>query len=130
MIRDPLRKKYVADTPEERVRQWFIGVLLSRGVPEPLMKSEVSMKYGGKPYRADILVYDRSGAPLAIVECKREDVPVTGKTAEQALRYHGVLGVRYIMLTNGKNTYVYRKDETGFAPVDALPSYEEMLCPL
>ena len=26
-IWDPLRKKMVALTPEERVRQWFIGVL-------------------------------------------------------------------------------------------------------
>lgn len=27
LIWDPLRKKQVALTPEERVRQWFIGVL-------------------------------------------------------------------------------------------------------
>ena len=32
---DPLRRKWVAATPEEKVRQWFIGVLKdSAGVPE------------------------------------------------------------------------------------------------
>ena len=37
---DPLRKKTVALTPEEKVRQWFIGVLKERmKVPEYMMMS-------------------------------------------------------------------------------------------
>ena len=43
---DPLRRKWVAATPEERVRQWFIGQLSGAGqVPTWLMMSEVSMKF-------------------------------------------------------------------------------------
>ena len=43
---DPLRKKAVALTPEEKVRQWFIGVLKERmKVPEYMMMSEVAMKF-------------------------------------------------------------------------------------
>ena len=38
---DPLRRKEVAETPEERVRQWFIGVLSGSGFPMGLMGSEV-----------------------------------------------------------------------------------------
>lgn len=130
MIWDPLRRKEVAETPEEKVRQWFIGVLSDAGVPAGLMMSEVSMKFGQKPYRADILVYDRSGSPLAVVECKRPEVKVTARVAAQALRYHASLGVRYIMLTNGNNTYIYRREGDGFAPCESLPTYEEMLCQL
>ena len=75
---DPLRKKAVALTPEEKVRQWFIGVLKERmKVPEYMMMSEVAMKFGGKDFRADILVYGRDTAPLMVVECKREDVPMS-----------------------------------------------------
>lgn len=125
---DPLRKKEVAPTPEESVRQWFIGQLADAGVPMGLMMSEVSIKYGGKPYRADIVVYDRSAAPVAVVECKRPEVSVTGEVALQALRYHGVLGVRWIFLTNGGSTYIFKREGGGFVPVTAMPSYNEMLC--
>lgn len=44
---DPLRKKNVTLTPEERVRQWFISVLRDvMKVPMHMMMSEVGMKYG------------------------------------------------------------------------------------
>ena len=72
---DPLRRKEVALTPEEQVRQWCIGVLSGDlGVPLHMMMSEVGMKLGGKQFRADILVYDRHARPLVVVECKRPEV--------------------------------------------------------
>ena len=65
MLFDPLRKREVADTPEERVRQWFIGVLKDpMGVPEHFMMSEVSLKLGSKPFRADIVVWSKQAEPL------------------------------------------------------------------
>ncbi|MBO4671514.1 MAG: type I restriction enzyme HsdR N-terminal domain-containing protein [Bacteroidales bacterium] len=127
---DPLRCKEVAATPEERVRQWFITRLRDDlGVPAHLMMSEVGMKFGGKPYRADILVYDRSGQPLAVVECKRPDIELGGETARQALRYDMVLSVRWIMLTNGHRTFVYRRSGDSFEPCATIPDYETMICP-
>ena len=128
MTWDPLRRKEVADTPEERVRQWFIGILLQAGCPAGLMGSEVAIEHGSKAYRADIIVYDRNGLPLAIVECKRPGVRITQRVAEQALRYYGILGACFIMLTNGNNTYIYKKEGDTFTVCDKLPSYEEMSC--
>ena len=56
-IWDPLRKKDVALTPEERVRQWFIGVLAGEmAVPMHMMMSETGFRLGDKQFRADILV--------------------------------------------------------------------------
>lgn len=47
MVWDPLRRKNVPLTPEERVRQWFITVLKDRmQVPLHMMMSEVGMKFG------------------------------------------------------------------------------------
>ena len=64
---DPLRKKEVAATPEEKVRQWFIGVLRDEaGVPVHMMMSEVPLAYGQKPLRADIVIYRRDLSPAAI----------------------------------------------------------------
>ena len=130
LIWDPLRKKEVAATPEERVRQWFIIQLRDAfGVPEHMMNSEVGFKFGAKSWRADILVYDRAGKPLAVVECKRPDVALDAHVIEQAMRYNSVLGVRYLFVTNGKLTYLYGLKGDTFVPLDRIPSFEEMLCP-
>ena len=124
---DPLRRKWVAATPEERVRQWFIGQLSDKAlIPAWLMMSEVPMKYGQKSWRADIVVYSGDGTPLAIVECKRPDVAIDGAVAEQALRYSAVQNVKYIFLTNGKETYVYKRKDAGFEPMKHFPKYLEM----
>ena len=125
---DPLRRKEVAATPEERVRQWFVGVLTNSHVPAHLMMSEAAMNFGSKRWRADILVYDRAGMPLAVVECKRPEVNVDSDVAAQALRYNLVLDVHWLMLTNGTRTLVYRREGSGFVPCDHLPDYEEMIC--
>ena len=125
---DPLRRKEVKATPEELVRQWFVQLLLREaGVPAHLMMSEVGFRWGGKRYRADVLAYDRQGRPLAVVECKRPDVALESAVAEQAMRYNSVLDVRWIFLTNGTKTLVFKREGDRFAPFGALPRYEEML---
>jgi len=130
LIWDPLRRKEVAATPEERVRQWFIIQLRDTfGVPEHMMNSEVGFKFGAKSWRADILVYDRAGKPLAVVECKRPDVALDAHVIEQAMRYNSVLGVRYLFVTNGNLTYLYTLEGDTFVPLDRIPTFEEMLCP-
>ena len=130
LIWDPLRKKRVTATPQERVRPWFIVQLRDVfGVPEHMMMSEVGFRFGGKPYRADIVVYGRDAAPLAVVECKRPEVELTPAVLEQAMRYNSVLDVRLLAVTNGKKTYLYRLEGERFVPMDRIPSYEEMLCP-
>lgn len=125
---DPLRKKEVPLTPEEQVRQWCISEVLAKGasVPMHMMMSEVGFRYGNKRYRADILVFDRSARPLALVECKRPDVSITSQVAEQALRYDAVLDIQFIILTNGLTTRMFRRNGKSFESCTHLPSYEEM----
>ena len=128
-IYDPLRRKPVADTPEERVRQWFIGELTGTfGVPAHLMMSEAPLRFGAKSYRADILVYDRNGEPLTVVECKRPDVLLSPAVARQAMRYDAVLCVAWIILTNGNNTLVFHREGGVFAPYPTVPQFDTMLC--
>ena len=128
-IWDPLRKKEVALTPEEHVRQWFISVLSKQlNVPLHMMMSEAGFKLGDKQFRADILVYDRSVQPLMVVECKRPEVELTPEVLDQAIRYNMVLNVRYMVITNGKNTYICGKTENGYGFLDHFPKYEEMIC--
>lgn len=127
-IWDPLRKKNVTLTPEEKVRQWFISVLSENmKVPVHMMNSEVAFNLGDKMFRADIMVFDRAARPLAVVECKRENVPLDTKVLDQAVRYNMALNVRYIMVTNGRSTYILKRGAEGFAPVKDLPTYNKML---
>lgn len=127
-IWDPLRKKEVALTPEERVRQWCIGVLNKDfSVPLHMMMSEAGFRLGDKQFRADILVYDRSARPILVVECKRPEVELTAEVLDQAIRYNMVLNVKYMIITNGTITYVFSKEEGQFTAVGTLPRYEEMI---
>jgi len=130
-IYDPLRKRLVPRTPEEEVRQWFISVLgKEAGVPLHMMMSEVAMSVvtpsGTKPYRADILVYSRQGNPLMVVECKRPSVKLSGATAQQALRYATILGVRYVALTNGTVSRMFELRGGKSTGLDTLPDYDAM----
>lgn len=130
---DPLRRKEVALTPEEEVRQWCIKVLSTElGVPMHMMMSEVGFRLGDKQLRADILVYDRQARPLAVVECKRPEVALGREVLDQAVRYNMVLNVRYMIITNGRQTFACRRtDEDGqvrYVFIDKVPSYNEMIC--
>ncbi|MBQ9474758.1 MAG: type I restriction enzyme HsdR N-terminal domain-containing protein [Bacteroidales bacterium] len=126
---DPLRHKEVADTPEERVRQWFIGELINIfHVPAHMMMSETGFLFGSKPFRADILIYNRSGEPMAVVECKRPDVKIDASVVEQAMRYEAALNLKIIFLTNGNFTYLYIRKGDKFVPCTEPLDFEKMLC--
>ena len=127
-IWDPLRKREVTLTPEEQVRQWFIGVLnKDMQVPMHMMMSEAGFRLGDKQFRADIIVYGRDAQPLAVVECKRPEVELTKGVLDQAVRYNMVLDVKYIIITNGRRTYICQRKGESFSFMDSVPVYNEML---
>ena len=133
IIWDPLRKREVTLTPEEKVRQWCIGVLSQRfQVPMHMMMSEVGIRLGGKQMRCDIMVYDRQARPLLVVECKRPEVELTGEVLDQAIRYNMVLNVKYMVITNGTRTCAFVRTSEGndirFVPLKDVPVYNDMIC--
>lgn len=128
VIWDPLRKKEVALTPEEKVRQWCIDVLSRQcKVPLHMMMSETGFKLGGKQFRADLVVYDRQARPVAVIECKRPEVELDKEVLDQAIRYNMVLNVKYILITNGVKTYICRKGSERYEFIDYVPDYNEMI---
>lgn len=113
-IFDPLRKKQVARTPEECVRQSVIAWLRDeKGIPEVRMQSEWPFKYNGLQYRADIVVFDRNLVPEMLVECKAPSVRIDGTVIEQVIRYTRVVRARKIVVTNGTTTFFFTLDDTG-----------------
>ena len=101
-ILDIIRRRYVALTPEEGVRQAVIRYLHDKkGYPLELMQVEGAIMLNGMTRRCDIVVYDVSVRPYIIVECKNESVALSQKVLDQACRYNLVLQVPYLWLTNG-----------------------------
>lgn len=125
---DPLRKKYVALTPEENVRQQMITYLNEkRGWPLHQMMSETEIKIGEVRLRCDIVCYDKNLKPKMIVECKRPTVKITSKTFEQLWNYALILKVDYIVATNGKKSYCcrYNRNEQKYDFIEDIPSYNQ-----
>ena len=108
---DPIRKIYCTLTPEEEVRQKTLYYLVEiKKYPAGLIAVEYSIKVNNLPKRCDIVVFNKSGLPEMIVECKAESVPITQKVLDQAIRYYSGLNVNYLLLTNGKTMFCYRID--------------------
>lgn len=126
MIFDAFRKKYVVLTPEEWVRQNFVQFLVTEKKYSPaLIVFEQALKYGELKKRADVLIYDRSGTPLLMVECKAPEVKIGQDTFDQVARYNMSFKVPYLVVTNGldhfcclmdyeKGSYQFLEEIPGF----------------
>ena len=124
---DPLRRRFVALTPEEEVRQKVLYLLVEHlKVPAGLLAVEYSVKVNGMDKRADAVVFGAEGQPLMIVECKAASVTLTEAVLDQAVRYHSALNPKYLLLTNGTATYCFKAEGLELAPLDHLPDYTEM----
>lgn len=129
-IYDRLRKRYVALTPEEWVRQHFVNYLIEhRGYPGSFMANEVGVTLNGTRRRCDTVVYDNQLRPRAIVEYKAPSVALTEKVFDQIVRYNMVLRVGYLMVSNGMRHYCCRIDySTGtYVFLHDIPGYTEIL---
>lgn len=127
LVFDPLRKRFVALTPEEEVRQQVLRLLVETlKVPSGLVAVEYSVKVNGLDKRADVVVFGTDGRPLMIVECKALSVMLTQAVLEQAVRYHSALKPKFLLLTNGTTTYCFKAEGTTLIPMDHLPDFAEM----
>lgn len=111
LIFDEIRRRFVALTPEEWVRQHFLHYLVAeKGYPASLMAVEKKVTVNGLSQRFDLLVYDRKGAPLLVAEFKAPGVAVTQAAFDQAVRYNSALKVPLILVSNGLQHFVCRVD--------------------
>jgi hypothetical protein len=123
-IFDSLRKRFVALTPEEWVRQHFLRYLTEvKKYPASLISIERGVKIFSGNKRTDIVVHSRQGKPWMIVECKAHDVPVTEDSLLQAARYNMALQASYLVLTNGMEHYCCSLQNRLIEFMDDLPEY-------
>ncbi len=122
---DPVRRKYVALTPEEFVRQQLIAYLhLELGYAFTRMQVEKGVVSGRKKGRIDLAVFDRNGKPLILAECKRPEIPLAQQTIDQAARYNLAYRVPWLVITNGHDSRCYhiRFKEESWEECPELPA--------
>ena len=106
MIFDFLRRKYVALTPEEWVRQHFTHFLVSqKGYPKTLLANEAQLQIGDKHLRCDTVLYNKEMQPLMIVEYKAPQIQLQQKTFDQIAAYNLLLHADFLVVSNGLQHY-------------------------
>lgn len=127
VIFDPVRRKFVALTPEEWVRQHFVNYLISdKGYPKELLGNEVPLKLNGTSKRCDTVAYNRFLTPLMIVEYKAPHIEITSSVFDQIVRYNMVLHVRYLAVSNGISHFCCKIDYENltYSFLEGIPEYD------
>ena len=126
-IFDIIRRRYVALTPEEWVRQHFVLYLIEhKGYPRSLMANEVQLNLNHTRKRCDTVLYRRDLTAQMIVEYKAPDVEITQAVFDQIGRYNLVLHVDYLVVSNGLRHYCCRMDyaQNRYQFLPDIPPYE------
>lgn len=128
-IFDFLRRRYVALTPEEWVRQHFVHFLIDhKGYPKGLLGNEIELKIGEKRLRCDSILYNNVLAPRMIMEYKAPSVAITQKVFNQISTYNLLLHVDYLVVSNGLQHFCCRMDyeRNQYEYLQDIPLYTEL----
>ncbi len=110
-VYDPLRRRWVALTPEEWVRQHFTAWLVAaKGYFAGRMANEVALTLNGTSRRCDTVVFATDRSVEMIVEYKAPSVAVTQAVFDQIVRYNSVLRARYLVVSNGLSHFCCEMD--------------------
>ena len=126
-IFDFLRRKWVALTPEEWVRQHFTHFLVEhKNYPQALLANEVELRIGEKRLRCDTLLYNKELRPRMIIEYKAPTIQIQQKTFDQISVYNLLLKVDYLVVSNGLCHYCCKMDyeRQSYQFLEDIPNYE------
>lgn len=129
LIFDFLRRKYVALTPEEWVRQHFVHYLIEhKGYPAGLIGNEVELNVGEKKLRCDTILYNKVAQPQMIIEYKAPQIKLQQKTFDQISAYNLLLKVDYLIVSNGMQHICCRMDYENqkYCFLEDIPNYQEL----
>lgn len=130
MVFDFLRKRFVALTPEEWVRQQFTHFLVEhKGYPAMFIGNEITLSVGRLSRRCDSVVFNKTAEPVMIIEYKAPTVKITQKVFEQICSYNIALHAPYLTVSNGLQSYCCRidKEANTYEFLKDIPAYGELL---
>lgn len=99
---DPVRKKWITETPEELVRQCLILWLNQfHAIPFNRMAVEKQIQVFSLTKRFDLVIYGKSALPFILIECKSPQMSLQQKMFDQAAVYNMKLQAPYLGICNG-----------------------------
>lgn len=128
-IFDEIRRRFVLLTPEEWVRQHLVNFLVThKNFPLSLISVEKGFKNNQRKQRYDLLVFDRKGEPLMMIECKAPGIDINQHVFDQAGRYNNKYKAAYMLISNGMNHYccLINKTSRQYRFLQEIPDYSEM----
>lgn len=144
MLHCLIRKKWVADLPEEQIRQRLIAHMISNlGYPHSQLAVEQPLhqmphlalqnKQKMPRRRIDLLCFSKeihpehAFYPLLIVECKA--VPLSSKVLNQVIGYNHYIQARFIAVVNESEirTGWYDFQQKSYIFINTLPAYPDLL---
>ncbi|MFN7014896.1 MAG: type I restriction enzyme HsdR N-terminal domain-containing protein [Bacteroidia bacterium] len=128
-IYDIARKKFVALTPEEWVRQHWIHYLSKDlNYPLSLMIVEASLKVNNLRKRADIVIYNQLKHPYLIVECKAPNINLTNQVFSQIINYYSSIKAEILIVSNGLKHVCFKFNHTTKQTefLNEIPAYQTL----
>lgn len=114
----PLKNKWVVNSPEERVRQNYICILVKDyGFKLEQMAQEVTVSNSSRGQgraSADILIWKsaedkaENNSPIIVIECKAENITVREEDYFQGMNYAAWAGADFFVTSNLKETRIFR----------------------
>ncbi len=130
LIFDSIRKKFVALTPEEYVRQHFIQFLIEqKNYPQSRLAIEKEININGLKKRCDAVVYNTEYTPIMIIEFKAPHIKLSQQTFDQAAIYNSKLNVNYLIISNGIEHFACWVDkvEQKYNFMADIPDYNSLI---
>ena len=122
---DPIRRKWVASTPEEHVRQYTLFVLLEKDYPSRHLSVERTLWHKKKRLRFDICILNAQAEPQLVIECKRASQGFSETDFHQLAGYNALLRAPWLSITNGITTLSLSMSKNGskLRKLSEIPPY-------
>lgn len=135
-LRDPIRKKKVADTLEERVRQHLIAHMTGPlGFPKGLISVEKNLSAfcpsicKSLERRLDLIAFYQEKErllPLLLVECKK-DASLMQEAKNQVIGYNEWILAPFIAVAFPDQVKMFWKEKEEIRHISFIPSYLELV---
>lgn len=138
-IYDPIRQKWVAATPEEKIRQYLISHMTQK-LGYPALWMAIEKELAQLPHilpqsameivkrRADILVFaPHTLSPLLLIECKA--TALSQAFLQQVIGYNTLVKAPFVSLANGKQvmTGYYNAELGKYCFESGLPRFTDLI---
>lgn len=122
-----IRRKWILLTPEEKVRQFTLQLLINEyHFPQKYISVEKTITVNELSKRYDIVVFNQLLQPKILIECKEETIELNEKTLRQIATYNLKLSVPFLVVTNGIQSFYFKIENETSSQIFILPKFEDL----